>query len=680
MEELPNDINSNNISNPTPEGITEITIDGIKLEIDIKEIYSMLENTIQKNFNQNDYSNLTSIKNLLSDFFTNEKECLLKIESYEKIKKKLYKSIIYESIMEIFKQCSEKLVTTIFGELENIRKIINKKGINLDEFYKILEQKLLTKDIPKFLVRNDIKFIKFKESLRKKEKTMVKNIIEYYKKLLDGNSIPFDLFRDKKILFNIFVLSNAKDIGSNKIIEELFFINFDEIRTWFGLSKDLENYQNILTDFIDISEVEQQSLLESFLSQLNLELNKLNNKDDKLFLILISSFFYCIMHRMNDLQKNNNKINDANSKITIFLKNIFESFNKYIKFENYNFKSIINSLFEYAYSNNQNENRINDNNSSSNNNNNSINIFLQEENIDFDFFLMEEIINHSNDNNLKERFQQIKSKFKVDSIETSKSLFGSMFQKVTNLLTSNNYYYTNYISLSAFQKYKTSNVITILVSGFGSENDRFYVSWEKYIENDPTNSTYYFFQWPSDSLIKIIAKSVPISIGQLSNLPKIFTESKIKAAYSGKLLSIILLSRKFFGNQRINLVGFSLGCHVIKHCIKELSNSNDGKNIINNVIFLGGATSFKNKLKWYNNLNKIVKGRIINCHSNEDEILKKLFKGFTGKNPIGKDKIDINDGKGGKNIIENYDFTDIKLGHLEYRKYLNLILKRIYEE
>ena len=670
---------TSNIEEQTPEGITEIIIDEVKLEIYNKEIYLILEDTIQTYFKENEITKFPSEKELLSYFFTNEKNCISKIKTFESIKKKFYKSIIYESIFEIFKLCPEAMIIKIFEKLNKIEKELNKKDLNLNDFYKSLEDNFGTKNIPKFLIRKDIKNIKFKEKIRKKEESILQKIIGYYKKLLDNNIKPFEMFEYKKILFNIFVLSNAKDIGSNKMIEEIFFVNFDEIQSWFGLNNDLKNYQNILTNYIDINEIEHQSLLESFFTQLNIELTKLNNKNEDLFLFLIASFFYCIMHRMYDLQKSDNKINDINSKVTIFLKNIIDDFSKYIKIENYNLKSLINLLFDYVFNNNKNENTINDNNTKKD----YINIFSQEENIDYDFLLIEEIISHCNDNNLKDRFQQIKSKFKLESTGStgfSSSLIGGMIQKVTSFLTSNAYYHSNYISLSPFQKYKTSNIITILVSGFGSENDRFWISWEKYIENDPSNSTYYFYQWPSESLVKIITKSLPTSFSQISNLPKLFTDSKLRASYSGKLLSIILQSKKFFPIQKINLVGFSLGCHVIKHCIKELSNSEQGKNIINNVIFLGGATNFKNKLKWYNNFTKIVKGRIVNCHSNNDEVLKKLVKNCNGKDPIGADKFDINDGRGGKNIIENYDFTDLKLGHLDYRKNLNIVLKRINED
>ena len=48
-----------------------------------------------------------------------------------------------------------------------------------------------------------------------------------------------------------------------------------------------------------------------------------------------------------------------------------------------------------------------------------------------------------------------------------------------------------------------------------------------------------------------------------------------------------------------------------------------------------------------------------------------------GKRPIGIGKIDIMDPKGEYPIVDNYDFSDIKLGHLQYRDKFEIILKRI---
>lgn len=447
MEDIPKQTSSNQI---TPEEITEIEIDGQIIEIKIKEIELILENTVLKCFNQKEFSDFSNIKELLSYFYKNDSECFEQLEKYAnsfpEYKKKFYKSIINELILEIFKQSPEKLVKQIFDNLNKIRSNINKKYINLDKFNKLLEEQFGTKDIPKFLILNDLKYIEFRYNIQEKEKNSIefKTIVEYYVKLKIGKMIPFECFKDKNILFNIFVLSNAKDVGSDKLIEDLFFQNFAEIRSWFNLNQDLKEYQNIFTNFIDITELEQKSYLESFLSQLNLELSKNNNKEDDLFLSLISSFFYCIVHKMKDIKKNNNGINDINSKIINFLKNTIETLYSYIKSYKYNIKILINLLFEYAINNNNNnegENKINDNE----NYNCPIDIFIQEENIDYDFELIEEIISHCNNNNLKQRFQQVKSKFKIDSIQVSKSLIGNLFQKVSDIFTSKLYYYTNFL-------------------------------------------------------------------------------------------------------------------------------------------------------------------------------------------------------------------------------------------
>ena len=78
---------------------------------------------------------------------------------------------------------------------------------------------------------------------------------------------------------------------------------------------------------------------------------------------------------------------------------------------------------------------------------------------------------------------------------------------------------------------------------------------------------------------------------------------------------------------------------------------------------------------WRNIFNKNVGGRIINCYSKYDYILKYLYKLYTGKNPIGLHKIDIKIGN--YNVVENYDFSDLNMGHLDYRNKFKEILARI---
>ena len=693
----PNKLALNFPNSVTPDETTEVKLDGQNFEINTNEIMNLLENTIQKHFNYVDYTFLTSTKSLLSHFYFNEKECLSKIKENNYSKKKFYKNLIYESIKEIFQQAPEKLTKVVFDGIEKIRNILDKKEkgqekINLELFYNICEEILGTKEVPKFLIKDDIKYIKFRESYQKKEKRPeLDEIVSCYKKIESGQLKPFDYIWNKNKLFDVFVLSNANDIENNDVINDIFLQNYKDILSWFNLDINIRGYDYVFTNFIKITQMEKNGLLEDLFIPINIELNqKRNNKDqnENLLFILISSFFYCILFRMKEEQKKNkneikqeNKENNNinNSRITRFFSNIINCFSTYLKNCDYNIKNLINSLYIYVMHNNNNNNNIineNNNNNSIIDNNNNNNIFSQEENLNYDFKLIEEIIMQSEDINIKERFKSIRSKLSLEVFHFSPTLIGTFLNRVVNAITSNISYYENYIRLTPFQRYVTSNTVTILISGFGSENDIHSIEWKKYIESAPMNTNYYFYHWPGDSLAKIILKSLPI--GKLdSDLPQVFLESKKKAVISGKLLALIIKSNKFFENRQINLVAFSLGNHVVKNCIKELSNYNDCKCIINDVTLIAGATTLKNKINWYNRFTKVVGGRIVNCFSEKDYVLKLLYSNCTGNYPIGSHEVFINDGLDGNNIVENYNFTDLNLGHLDYRKKFDEVIRRI---
>ena len=94
-----------------------------------------------------------------------------------------------------------------------------------------------------------------------------------------------------------------------------------------------------------------------------------------------------------------------------------------------------------------------------------------------------------------------------------------------------------------------------------------------------------------------------------------FEEAYNNAIIAGEILSYIIGSQKFFG-AKVNLVGHSLGCRVIYKCLWHFSkNYPELKEIINDVIFLAGATDMGEIDEF--NFNKIVNtfvgGRFINC-------------------------------------------------------------------
>ena len=55
-----------------------------------------------------------------------------------------------------------------------------------------------------------------------------------------------------------------------------------------------------------------------------------------------------------------------------------------------------------------------------------------------------------------------------------------------------------------------------------------------------------------------------------SDVIRLFKKSKKNAQTAGKLLACALALREPFRSQSVSLVGFSLGCQVIKSCLKTL--------------------------------------------------------------------------------------------------------------
>ena len=182
--------------------------------------------------------------------------------------------------------------------------------------------------------------------------------------------------------------------------------------------------------------------------------------------------------------------------------------------------------------------------------------------------------------------------------------------------------------------------------------------------------------WPSGNFAEMMSL-IPFSEEFVLEMPKKFINNKLKGKLVGKILGLFLASNEDFKKCQINLVGFSLGCHVIKNCIKEISKIKGVRNMINNVLFMAGAASIGNKKNWKTILKKVVCGRIINCYSKHDFVLDKLFKLCVKNTAIGTRQLIIRDEKKDYNIVENYDLSDLQLGHLDYRKNFGKILKRI---
>jgi hypothetical protein len=157
-------------------------------------------------------------------------------------------------------------------------------------------------------------------------------------------------------------------------------------------------------------------------------------------------------------------------------------------------------------------------------------------------------------------------------------------------------------------------------------------------------------------------------------------DAKNRGKICGKILAYILLSSEFFKDFQINLIGFSLGSFAIKYCIKELSKKNriDKNNYVNlkNVIFIGAATHIKNKDKWKEYIEEVITNRFINCYSEEDNVLKNLYRECPNKKAIGNEILVINNDKG-SNLVSNFNFTRNHFYQFSY--YLRIVAEKIFK-
>ena len=137
-----------------------------------------------------------------------------------------------------------------------------------------------------------------------------------------------------------------------------------------------------------------------------------------------------------------------------------------------------------------------------------------------------------------------------------------------------------------------------------------------FTNNEYSNSDFYCYDWQS------------INYEENSQTKKV-------AKFYGKLLAYIIISREIFTFQTINLIGYSMGCNIIKYCLLEINKLNEKSiysDIINNVIFIGGCINIK--IAKYPNIFESIVGKIINVFSKTDKDLIEYNKTAIGLNPL----------------------------------------------
>jgi hypothetical protein len=254
----------------------------------------------------------------------------------------------------------------------------------------------------------------------------------------------------------------------------------------------------------------------------------------------------------------------------------------------------------------------------------------------------------------------------------------------------------NISTLTPYDTLNYNNHVCIIIPGYISQGHNNHNQWENFIIDYDIYVDFYFYVWESKSGMKVV-KDILRFLGGLSltlltrNFLKVFNAYKTYqhknnlfartieiSKYFGKLLAYLIASKAFFQHRVITLVGYSLGGHVLKHCLKELTLIAEYlpyvKDLIHHVVFIGAATTFDDSKGKWNNLKKFISGRIINCYCPKDEVLLGIFNYITSKDAIGVKPMKI---LGLEEKIENYDFGDSNIKHEAYKQHLNDIMKKI---
>ena len=645
----PNQINSQNDTYTFESKGELITID--------TSIINLILNDINNNFFLEDFS-LFEENELLDFFYDREKLSLEFIDANFK-EKENQKQFLHNYVSEIIEEKYKynKSIDNLRIQIEKkfdeiIEDIQNCKDINHYDLSEKYIKKLGTKNIPKFLEKNIQKvfeILKLVNEVNEKDEVNSKDIknekpkieidydcfIVYYFQFLNKERIPFDMEK-KETIFKLLLYSNLKDIYKNPKIKKIFvdnYLNISECLNYFEGISEFEKVINEKENELNLIDIKSENIFNNY---------KISDNH----LHTIASFFYLIINIMKDTEINNinnglqkQKDNNLNKPFMIkILKNILKCFAKYCSNFGYTtetYKSLLNYFNNYL-----NEKEISV----------KANDYYGPEDIE------KKIRNTQNYKYISE-YESLIGKIKK----------GELFSTLLNGLK-------DFFKLIPLKKDRNSQSITILISGFLSQMDDF-DSWKLFYNFDKDNSNYYLFKWPSSNSISL---AIRVYINILNSAASFISCYK-KAEYAGRVLALFLLSNEDFYDCQINLVGFSLGCQVIKNCLDELDEFKNNKFMINNVLLMGGATVIEEseKNKWRDIFKENVAGRIINCYSKCDNVLSILFKSCIFNTPIGIQTLDIKSEDEEYPIVEDYDFSDIELGHLDYRNKFDIILKRI---
>ena len=572
-----------------------------------------------------------------------------------------------------------------YSIIKGIHKTLN------DKIIKTIQNETSYNVIPNFLIYYDKKLLNsrvndiirhqysFNYTDKHQNKIEYKYLVKYYKIFSQNPNIIFDqkLFSEEfRIrLFKLIILSNYKFLKYNKIAEQYFkerFINY------MIFMKIYEHYKELNSEF-DLIMQKEDKLNEEELSKIKLYFindlfnqeyddNKQDNKDiniinndisnslkvNKKYLKLLFSLSVLfnrivIFKELKEEEKKENEDNIINIDgkaydIKIVSKLKCSSINKQmlnnmLKIFEEKKSFLYNYLIDtYIYDNIM--------------KNNNRHLYVKNREREKLILNFQEILLRIEKNETNKKHYELFYKENISIFNQPKltvGFFGGLFGgKVPNSIKTDKgkeiYYNINDLKLIPVVKSDiNSTQITIIIDGSIS-NDILLTSNKKelshkevfssfFINNEYTNSDFYLYDWQS------------VNYEELSQTKKV-------SKFYGKLLAYIINSREIFTFQTLNLVGYSMGCNIIKYCLLELNKINEKSNysdIINNVIFIGGCINIK--FDKYPNIFDSITGKIINIFSKGDKDLIEY-----NKTAIGLDNL-----KTKKEYINKYQIINVDL-------------------
>ena len=572
-----------------------------------------------------------------------------------------------------------------YSIIKGIHKTLN------DKIIKTIQNGTSYNVIPNFLIYYDKKLLNsrvndiirhqysFNYTDKHQNKIEYKYLVKYYKIFFQNPNIIFDqkLFSEEfRIrLFKLIILSNYKFLKYNKIAEQYFkerFINY------MIFMKIYEHYKELNSEF-DLIMQKEDKLNEEELSKIKLYFindlfnqeyddNKQDNKDiniinndisnslkvNKKYLKLLFSLSVLfnrivIFKELKEEEKKENEDNIINIdgkayNIKIVSKLKCSSINKQmlnnmLKIFEEKKSFLYNYLIDtYIYDNIM--------------KNNNRHLYVKNREREKLILNFQEILLRIEKNETNKKHYELFYKENISIFNQPKltvGFFGGLFGgKVPNSIKTDKgkeiYYNINDLKLIPVVKSDiNSTQITIIIDGSIS-NDILLTSNKKEIShkevfssfftnNEYINSDFYLYDWQS------------VNYEELSQTKKV-------SKFYGKLLAYIINSREIFTFQTLNLVGYSMGCNIIKYCLLELNKINEKSNysdIINNVIFIGGCINIK--FDKYPNIFDSITGKIINIFSKGDKDLIEY-----NKTAIGLDNL-----KTKKEYINKYQIINVDL-------------------